>query len=295
MNTVSDLDLLDVRVWQAKLDLEFVSDQDGRTILAKKLHSGPLMVQKALYPEGDDICHAVILHPPAGIAGGDHLEINLSLGKKAKAVVCTPGATKWYKSNGRDASQSIDIVVESDAHLDFLPQENIFFNEVSASSTTKIEQLIGSSFIGWEINQLGRVAAGETWSDAIFHSSVDLRFNGKTVWTELGSIDSESTRRFQSFGLHGLNVFSTMWMCSPFASREIAEELASNLPWGIGIRMGVTHFELTDGQGLIVVRGLSAEVEDLKNILISIWLNVRERISGVVGKSLRLWLSLIHI
>ena len=79
MNTVSDLDLLDVRVWQAKLDLEFVSDQDGRTILAKKLHSGPLMVQKALYPEGDDICHAVILHPPAGIAGGDHLEINLRL------------------------------------------------------------------------------------------------------------------------------------------------------------------------------------------------------------------------
>lgn len=289
METVGDIQAIETGVWQAKLELDFEGDRDGRTILAKKIHSGPLMVQKALYPEGDEICHAVILHPPAGIAGGDHLEINLNILKGAKTVVCTPGATKWYKSNGRDASQTIDIVIEPGAHLDFLPQENILFNEVNASSVIQIHQSPGSSFIGWDINQLGRVASGEAWVDSIFNSQLDLLYNGKSVWSEVGSLDSENVRRYQAFGLQGFHVFSTMWMCSPFATRDIAEDLAERMPWNNDVRMGVTHFDLNDGQGLIVIRGLSIEVEDLKNVLISLWMGVREKISGITGKSLRLW------
>jgi urease accessory protein len=53
--------------------------EKSKTLLSHKEHFGPLMVQKVLYPEEDPICHAVILHPPAGIAGGDHLSISLSM------------------------------------------------------------------------------------------------------------------------------------------------------------------------------------------------------------------------
>ena len=69
--------------WEASLLLEFTkSSTSKKTLLSRREHFGPLMIQKALYPEGDEICHAVVLHPPAGIAGGDHLHIEINISYK---------------------------------------------------------------------------------------------------------------------------------------------------------------------------------------------------------------------
>src|SRR5690606_37666990 len=65
--------------WNAQLTLAFTAQGSGRTVLARNRHEGPLLVQKALYPEGPAICHATILHPPSGIAGGDHLSMDIGL------------------------------------------------------------------------------------------------------------------------------------------------------------------------------------------------------------------------
>ena len=76
---------------------------DVKTRLYHRKHTGALMVQRALYPEPSvqrGICHILMLYPPAGIAGGDTLTIDVRLDSGSHAVITTPGAGKWY---GKDS------------------------------------------------------------------------------------------------------------------------------------------------------------------------------------------------
>src|SRR4026209_2310494 len=99
------------RSWQASLSLGF-GCRDGKPVLAKKSHDGPLVVQKPLYPEGGAICHAIVVHPPGGIAGGDELALSAAVGERAATLLTTPGAAKWYRSAGPWAKQSVAFDVK---------------------------------------------------------------------------------------------------------------------------------------------------------------------------------------
>lgn len=54
--------------WLAKLDVDY-SVEDQRCV-ARHLHEGPLRILKSLYPEGDAVCHNILVHPPSGLVGG---------------------------------------------------------------------------------------------------------------------------------------------------------------------------------------------------------------------------------
>src|SRR2546425_2822413 len=116
--------------WKARLSLSFARDEN-RCVLAKRSHEGPLVVQKPLYPEGADVCHAIVVHPPGGIAGGDELALDVRCERGSHAVLTTPGAGKWYRSTGAWARQSLRF--ELAGTLEWLPRETIVFSGALAT------------------------------------------------------------------------------------------------------------------------------------------------------------------
>ncbi|HAJ12026.1 MAG TPA: urease accessory protein, partial [Comamonadaceae bacterium] len=55
--------------WHAHLQLGYTLE-DARSV-ARYEHNGPLRILQSLYPEGDSVCHNVLVHPPGGLVGGD--------------------------------------------------------------------------------------------------------------------------------------------------------------------------------------------------------------------------------
>lgn len=211
-----------VKHWDARLDLDFNVDK-GRSYLAKKCHVGPLVLQKTLHPEGDAVCHGVVIHPPGGIAGGDALTLNVALAAHAKVLLTTPGASKWYKANGQFATQHLQFDLQDSACFEWLPQENILFDGSKVRLTSTINLAAEAKYAGWDIVCLGRQAQLEQWLTGLMMQKVTIKREGKLIWNERALLEP-AHRLFKSMvGLHGNAVSASFVIAAGVVPAELLD------------------------------------------------------------------------
>ncbi|HEX6734517.1 MAG TPA: urease accessory protein UreD [Azonexus sp.] len=272
-------------VWHAELRLGFAR-RGERTVLRDNRHAGPLRVQKALYPEGDAVCQALLLHPPSGIAGGDHLNIDIAVETAAHAQLTTPGAGKWYRSAGADASQTVTLNVGAGATLEWLPQESIVFAGARARTTTRIALAADSRFIGWDILCLGRAAAGERFT----HGRVDLACRieraGQPLWLERGGFAGGDPMLHSPAGWAGASVCGTLLCTFP----ELPQQAAALLERcrAVAPADGAAH-ALSALPGLLVARYLGANGEAARLWFAELWAILRPACAGRPAVIPRIW------
>lgn len=194
--------------WEAELALHY-SRRGQQTLLERREHRGPLVVQKPLYPEGEAVCQTIVVHPPAGIAGSDRLTLSVRVGDGAHAQITTPGAAKWYRSSGAAASQKLIFCVASDAVLEWLPRESIFHNGALATIETEIALAGNAVLLAWDVGCLGRRLSGERWSRGHVRQRLTLRRDGARQWSERAIIDGGGDLLHADVGLKGRTVFGT--------------------------------------------------------------------------------------
>jgi urease accessory protein len=268
-----------VSSWKARLALGFSRIED-RTVLTDRSHDGPLVVQKPLYPEGGEICHAIVVHPPGGIAGGDELALNVKAGKNASVLLTTPGAAKWYRSSGPRAKQSVAFDVEG--VLEWLPQETIVFDGALAESAYDVHLGADAGFIGWDILCLGRTGSGERFARGSFRTSIRIRRERKLLWLERGRIDGGGRLLDSPAGFGGSPVFGTLFASFSFLDKKILEEMRAQHP--ASGRGAVTLLP-----GVLLARYLGDSSEAARRYFIALWCILRPALTGREASEPRIW------
>lgn len=200
--------------WYARLELGFCFE-NSRTIMNHRKHYGPVRVQKMLWPEKTGVCHAIIVHPPAGIAGGDHLTFQIETKDQAHAVVTTPGAGKWYKTNGKQAFQHIHLHVRDQSILEWVPQESMLFDGALAHSETHIHLDHTASFIGWDMLVLGRQARAERFVQGSYHNQFKLWREQKLLVADILFFEGKDRWLRSCLGMNNQAVIGSFWAVAP--------------------------------------------------------------------------------
>ena len=268
-----------VSSWKARLALDFAF-QDDKTVLAGRSHDGPLVVQKPLYPEGREVCHAIVVHPPGGIAGGDELSLRVKTGEGASTLLTTPGAAKWYRSAGPWAKQNVAFDVQG--ALEWLPQESIVFDGALADSAYDVDLGARAGFIGWDIVCLGRTGSGEKFSRGTFRSSVQVRREGRLLWRERGRIDGGGRLLDSPAGLAGSPVFGTLFAAALNFNKKILDQLREQQP-----TLGAGAVTLLPG--ILLARYLGGSGEAARRYFIALWRILRPALLGREAIEPRIW------
>lgn len=261
--------------WKARLALEFEA-RDGRTVLASKQFDGPLVVQKPLYPEGDAVCHAIVVHPPAGIAGGDELELNVEVRRNSKALLTTPGAGKWYRSAGPWASQALRFRVEGS--LEWLPQETIVFDGALAQMRCEVDLGPDARYLGWEVLCLGRAGSGETFSRGRISLGTSILRSGKPLFHERGVIEGGGRLMASPAGLGGRTVCATLVAAAPDLRKDTVA--ACRAVEGVAVTML---------PGALLARLLGDSSETAKRRFVELWRILRPAVLGRDATEPRIW------
>ncbi len=197
------------RHWLARLSLGFEAKRDGSCLKTVR-HEGPLRVQKT-FQEADGSLHTYLLHPPGGLVTGDALEIDVRCEAKTDVVITTPSAGKVYLCPDDSAAQRQHLkLAVKDSHLDWLPQETIFFNGVKAILSSRIDVSGNGSYMGWEINAFGRPAAGEAFEQGEIRQEINVSIDGRLSHLERTLFEgSNSPLKSRAWGFDGAYIAGT--------------------------------------------------------------------------------------
>ena len=252
--------------WHGKLNLVY-RERQNKTILIKSQNQAPLKIQRPFYPEGESVCHSVILHTAGGIVGGDKLSSNFHLQSQAKALITTAAANKIYRSNGLQARQNIEIKIDNHACLEWLPQETIVFNGANYQQDIRIELAKEANFISWEITRFGRTARVEKFVRGEWRSHIEIWRENKPLWIDRQYLPGSEEIFHSPHALAGKPIVGALVYIGQPVSTEIIQQARSL--WELlcsDSSYGVTRLE----NGLLCrYRGNSTT--EVRNWFISVW------------------------
>ena len=272
--------------WHAQLNLDYALEA-GRTV-ARHHHTGPLRILQSLYPEGDAVCHNVLVHPPGGLVGGDTLDMQVTAQAGTHGLITTPGATRFYRSDGPEALQSAHLHLQGDARVEWLPLEAIAYSGCRAENRLTVALDPPAELLAWDVTALGLPLAQQPFVHGYLRQHIAL----PGVWMERGTLDAQDTRLLHSpAGLAGQHCLASLFFMAgaalPRARRDLALDAARALI--AAHPLATTAGATSPHPQVVVVRVLAPLVEPAMGLLRQIRNAWRAQLWAQGSENPRIW------
>lgn len=272
--------------WHAHLKLDYT--RPHHKTIARHQHDGPLRILQSLYPEGDAICHNVLVHPPGGLVGGDTLTIKITASGQSHGLITTPGATRFYKSDGELALQRTQIQLHDESRLEWLPMEAICYNRCLAQNELHVELGPQAEFIGWDVTAFGLPHANQPFEQGRFRQHIEV----PGVWLERGLLDATDARLMQGpVGLAGNCCMASIFFITGTKLARARRQKALDAARAVieGHSLHATAGVTSPNDRVIVVRALSPVVEPAMQLLRGVWAAWRAQLWDLTAAKPRIW------
>jgi urease accessory protein len=208
--------------------------------------------------DGSAVEEAVLINTAGGIAGGDRLEVGVTVLANASIAVTSQAAEKVYRALSEPARISTKLKAYEAAKLAWLPQETIVFNRARVRRETEIDLSSGSELLALEWLVLGRAAHGEEIVGGHITDSWRVKKDGRLIWADSFRVTDKMFLHLHKRALlSNYKAIGTLIYFGPCLDRrlEFLREIAPSLK---------CYCAATLVGGLIVVRFAAKTSSDLK-------------------------------
>ncbi|MCI0558638.1 MAG: urease accessory protein UreD [Nitrososphaera sp.] len=227
-----------------------LASSNSKTVVGHLATRAPLLVQRALYPDGEHpgMAHLYLMSSSGGILQGDRFEIAVDAGEHTMTHITTQAATKIYRMNNGYASQAVTITAQGGSYIEFLPYQLIPFKSSRFYQDVRINVSTDSTVVYSETLSAGRVASGEKFDFEIcFLRTTAYDLGTKVLFSDVCNIEPQGAQFEQLFG--NKTIWSTTYIVTRNNHKRIDQEITDSIT---SLSMLAGCSKLPHDSGLIV-------------------------------------------
>ena len=264
------------------VDVELKRDKNSKTVIKNLLVKPPLLIQKALYPDilKPNTAHLYIMSSAGGILQGDKLQIKIKASENSNVFITTQSATKIYNTENHTPSQIIDIIVEKNSFLEFLPKQIIPHKYAEFHQKVNLKVDDGSTLVYSETISCGRIAHGEEFDfkSLIFRTKA-VNEKDEILFSDAMNIEPKFRKKV-FYNLYGRKkIFSTVYIISKVFNNDKLDAKINKLLRKSKITGGVSQLPNESG---VIVRILSDSIDEIEEAIFNISNIVKSEKSSLI-------------
>jgi len=260
----------------------------NKTVIKQQFSKVPLFTQRALYLEESlpSMAYLYIISPSGGVLQGDRYRIDIKLAENAISHITTQGATRLYRMDKNFATQILNISLDSNCYLEYVPDQIIPYRDSRFYQSVNLHVHDDATLIYSETIVPGRMAMGEYFDyDVCYLKTIAKNQSGKLKLVDTALLEPKKNQLKRLGILEEFNMLSNMYLLIPSKYVNILnEKITENIQKYDKV---IARCSILPNDSGLVVRILGNMMDNIKEVTHTVLRICRHEILGAGFSGIR--------